>query len=63
MNLQTIGGRKFLASMYAFIQTGILQWNGKINDGVYSAVMLAVVAAFIVGNVAQYHVERNKEAS
>lgn len=58
MNLETIGGRRFLLTVAAQVSANVLVWFGKISDDVYSVVVLATVAAYITGNVAQRRIER-----
>ena len=53
MNLDTIGGRRFLLTVATQISVTALVWFGKISDDVYSVVVLATVAAYITGNVVQ----------
>lgn len=53
MNLQKLGGRKFLAALLSIASVTALMLLGKISDGVYSAVMLGTVGAYIAGNVSQ----------
>lgn len=45
--------RKFIAAMAALGSAHYLVAERLIADGVYSAVVIATVAAYIVGNVAQ----------
>lgn len=45
--------RKFLAAMAALGSAHWLVLTGRIADGVYSAVVIATVAVYIAGNVAQ----------
>ena len=45
--------RKFLLALLSLFVSAVLVWEGKISDGVYSAVVIATVAAYITGNVAQ----------
>lgn len=45
--------RKFLLALAALISASVLVWNHLIADGVYSAVVIATVGAYIAGNVAQ----------
>jgi len=40
---------KFVLAFSTLASLHILMWNGKIGDGVYSAVVAATVAAFIAG--------------
>ena len=60
MNLDLVGGRRFVLAMLAQISGNVLVWNGKIGDEVYSVVILATVAAYITGNVAQRRIEAGK---
>lgn len=57
MNFDTIGGRRFLLTVISGAGTWLLTWAGKIDGGVYSAVTIATVAAYIVGNVAQKRID------
>jgi hypothetical protein len=54
MDLNTFGGRKFLITLGCGVATTALTWFGKIDGGVYSAVIIATVAAYIAGNAAQH---------
>jgi hypothetical protein len=45
--------RKFIAAMSALASATWLVYSGHIADGVYSAVVIATVAAYITGNVTQ----------
>lgn len=45
--------RKFIAAMSALGSAHCLVLWNHIDDGVYSAVVIATVAAYITGNVAQ----------
>lgn len=47
------GNRKFLIALLTVLGNTGLMWFGKINDGVYSAVAIAIVGAYITGNVVQ----------
>ena len=53
MTLNTVGGRKFLISLVSIVATATLMWFGKIDDGVYSTVIIAAMGAYIAGNVTQ----------
>lgn len=45
--------RKFLLALATLASASALVWNGLIADGVYSAVVIASVGAYIAGNVTQ----------
>ena len=57
MRLDAYGGRRWLLTLISGAGTWLLTWCGKIDGGVYSAVTIATVAAYIAGNVAQRKVE------
>lgn len=45
--------RKFLLALLTLVSATCLVYAGHIADGVYSAVVIAAVGAYIAGNVAQ----------
>ena len=45
--------RKFLLALLSLAGATGLVWSGHIADGVYSAVVIATVGAYIAGNVTQ----------
>ncbi len=45
--------RKFLLALLSLASATGLVWSGQIADGVYSAVVIATVGAYIAGNVTQ----------
>jgi hypothetical protein len=53
--------RKFIAAMSSLASAHFLVWFGHIADGVYSAVVIATIAAYITGNVAQKVVSKQPE--
>jgi hypothetical protein len=53
MNLERIGGRRFMLTVATQVSVTALVWFGKISDDVYSIVVLATVAAYITGNTVQ----------
>jgi len=55
MNLQAIGGRRFIATIGAGCITSILQWAGKLDaaGSTYALVIVGTVGAYIAGNVVQ----------
>ena len=50
---ELLGGRKFALSVIAQLLTGALVWFQKIDPGAYTTVTLAIVGAYIAGNVIQ----------
>lgn len=53
MDLNKLGGRRFLLCLGCGIATTILTWFGKIDAGTYSLVILGTVGAYVTGNVYQ----------
>lgn len=53
MSLARYGSRKFLLALLTLASATALVWFGRISDGVYSAVVIATVGAYIAGNVVQ----------
>ena len=53
-----LGGRKFAIAFLNVLSSSLLMWFGKIDAGVYSAVMIANVGAFIAGNVYQKNITK-----
>lgn len=51
--LARLSSRKFILSVLSLISATGLCWAGHIADGVYSAVVIATVGAYITGNVIQ----------
>ena len=51
--LARLVSRKFMLALLALLSATLLTWSGHIADGVYSAVVIATVGAYIAGNVAQ----------
>ena len=45
--------RKFMLALFSLCSATALCVSGHIADGVYSAVVIATVGAYITGNVAQ----------
>lgn len=45
--------RKFLIAVLSVLSCTTLVWLEKIADGVYSAIMIATVAAYLASNVVQ----------
>ena len=51
--LARLSSRKFILAVLSLISATGLVWSGHISDGVYSAVMLATVGAYVTANVVQ----------
>ena len=56
--MNRFSSRKFLLALATLGSTTWLCAAGHIADGVYSAVVIATVAGYIVGNVAQKATEK-----
>lgn len=57
MNLQRLGGRRFILALGCGFVTALLCWFGKVSGEVYATVVIATVGGFITGNVLE---ERDK---
>lgn len=55
-----LASRKFLLAAASLVSATWLVATGAIADGVYSAVVIATVGAYITGNVAQSVLEGRK---
>ena len=53
IDLNAVGGRKFILAMTALASATYLVAFGHIGDQIYSAVTIATCGAYIVGNVVQ----------
>ena len=51
--MNRFASRKFILSLLSLVSASALCWYGYIADGVYSAVVIATVGAYITGNVMQ----------
>ncbi len=47
------GGRRFLMVMGCAIVVTVLVWNAKISDEIFRDIIIATVAVYVAGNVAQ----------
>jgi predicted PurR-regulated permease PerM len=57
------GSRKFILAAAVLASATVLVWFAKIADGVYSAVVLGVIAAYLTSNVVQKQVDKSAGAS
>ena len=62
MNLDILGGRRFLLTLISGAGTWLLCALGIIDGSVYATVTIATVAAYITGNVYQRQVETRQPA-
>lgn len=51
--MNSYGSRKFITALLALVSASALCWYGRISDGVYSAVVIATVSAYLTANVLQ----------
>jgi hypothetical protein len=58
--VNTLGGRKFALALLSLASATALCCLQHISDGVYSAVVIATVGAYIAGNVAQKQIQTPK---
>ncbi len=61
--IEGYGGRRFLITVGCGAVTAFLCWHGKIDGGVYSAVIIATVATYIAGNTGQKVWGKNESIS
>lgn len=61
MNLDRIGGRRWLLTLISGAGTFMLCWGGRIDGNAYMLTTIGIVGAYITGNVAQRGVEAVKE--
>lgn len=52
--------RKWLLALLSLASATGLCWTGRIADGVYSAVVIATVGAYLAANVGQRAVDRGE---
>jgi hypothetical protein len=50
MLINKMGGRTFLLTAGCGVATTVLCWYGKIDGGIYAAVVLGTVGAYITAN-------------
>ena len=55
--LEKAGGRRFLLVLLLLAAATALLWFGKLSGNEWVSMMQASVVAYVVGNVAQRHIE------
>lgn len=60
MDASRFTSRKFILALLTLLSATGLVWFHHIADGVYSAVVIATVGAYITGNVMQKKIEGAK---
>lgn len=63
INLQALGGRKFILTMLTGISTSVLVYLKSIPPEIYSMVTLGTVGAFIMGNSTESIKNKQAEVS
>lgn len=51
--MKNLMSRKFILALASLASATLLNWFGHIADGVYSAVVIATVGAYMAANVGQ----------
>jgi hypothetical protein len=54
MDLDKLGGRRFLLTFGTMLATTLLCWFTKVSGEVYATVTIATVGALIAGNTTQH---------
>ena len=57
LNLDQIGGRRFLLALISGAGTFMLCWTGRIDSIGYMLTTLGIVGAYITGNVSQKRID------
>lgn len=52
--------RKFILACASLISATALVWFGHVSDGVYSAVVIATVGAYVTANVGQKVLDKSQ---
>lgn len=52
--MDRLTSRKFILAMLTLLSATLLTWFGRIDEGVYSAVVIAVCGAYLAANVTQH---------
>ncbi len=53
MNITSMGGRRFIMTMGCGMACTVLVWFAKIDGNIFRDIIIATVAAYIVGNTFQ----------
>jgi hypothetical protein len=53
MDLETLGGRRFLLVVFTSVAATVLTWFSKVDGATYSLVTIGIVGAYITGNTIQ----------
>lgn len=63
MNFDLIGGRRFALVVATQVSVTALKWTGKLGDDSFVTIIMGIVGAYIVGNVAQRHIEARRDTA
>jgi len=60
VNFERYGGRRFLLSVACLMVDSIMLLFGHVSDSIWRDVLIATVAVYIAGNVAQKKIDAGK---
>jgi hypothetical protein len=57
VNLEAFGGRRFVMAVLTLVSVDALRWFEHLDNGSFTAVLIASVCAYIAGDTFQRHSE------
>jgi hypothetical protein len=57
VNLDAIGGRRFVLAVLTLLIVALLRWFEHLDNGSFTAVLIASVCSYIAGDTFQRHSE------
>ena len=61
MDLNKLGGRRFLLAVGSLLVSSFMLWHGKIDQQIYGYLCFLTYGAYISGNVYQKLIEAKKD--